>query len=707
MPLVTSGTMSVAPLSSLPTHAILDPLSLFYYSPINTAHRAAAFVRPPATSSTLLPSRLQVDTLTSASSLVQQTHKLTNLQTNPSQPLSNKPQAHITMMNKHCPRSHRGYYREDDDLSVHDGAVQNNKDWSTYRKTDTFIVICAAVVLASIIGGGIAIGVHFATGGSATGTADQASGAHIVPRFPVMQYNAAHTNGTRHSINHTLSDILSTGTPTFCSDDAEETETVTEFMNQTIADVATTIKMTRTQTLHQSAKGTTVSSAEAVNATLSGSSTVSESVPVITQFITTSVTETAYLTATATESQVDSEPMASMSSTSEATPSVETSSADTASVILTKTLTETRVVTSTVQEVVSTFTYTPTTIILSTVTIVSQPSFASSPEAQCSPEVRDHTVYVTVTEAAITSSSFSDRVSPKTSKTPSSAPASEDTETILITYTVTVDGLTPTSKVPIVSSSSDVSKHSTEASSQSKATQVVTEVATQTVYVTVADGATLAFSTAVSSALGHVGTPVLTSTETSQASTATDVVVVTKTVISQVFETVSASPASSSGVETHIVTDTQTSVVTITASGNVQTSLVTVHKNLTATVTQNNTQNSTTGISTDVFRLPSANTTIYITGTPMLHPRPTTDAFPPYPFTNGTVFRPTAPPALPLGSASGSGGSRPPASTTVVVASNAEKRAEPVMFGLDVATGGCKSCTTCLVIFVLGLLVLF
>ncbi|EFQ24867.1 hypothetical protein CGRA01v4_06890 [Colletotrichum graminicola] len=613
------------------------------------------------------------------------------------------------MTNKHCPRSHRGYYREDDDLSVHDGAVQNNKDWSTYRKTDTFIVICAAIVLASIIGGGIAIGVHFATGGSATGSAGHDSGTHIVPRFPAMQYNAAHINSTHHGINSTLSDILPTGTLTLCSDDAEET--VTGFMNQTTADTTTTIKMTRTRTLHQSAKGTTVSSAKAVNATLSGPSAVSESVPIVTQFITTSVTKTAYLTATATESHVDSEPIVSMSSTgvstSEATPSVEPSSADIASVILTKTLTEIHVVTSAVQEVTSTFTYTPTTIILSTVTVDFQPSFTPSLEAQCSPEVQDHTVYVTVTEAAIVSSSSSALVSSKISKTTSSAPDSETTDTILITYTVTVDSLTPISEMPIVSSSYDVPKHSTKTSSRSKATQVVTEVATQTVYVSVADGTTLTFSTAVSSAIGHVGTPALTSTETSQASTATDVVVITKTVTDQVFETVSASPASSGGVETHIMTDTQTSVVTITASDHVQTSLVTVNKNLTATVTQSNTKNSTASIFTDVFRLPPASTTIYITGTPMLHPRPTTDVFPPYPITNGTVFRPTAPPALSFGSSANGSGSRPPASTTVVVVSNAEKRAEPVMFSLDAATGGCKSCTTCLVIFVLGLLVLF
>ncbi|GJC86712.1 hypothetical protein ColLi_09550 [Colletotrichum liriopes] len=703
------------------------------------------------------------------------------------------------MMNKHCPRSHSGYYREDDDLSVNDGAVQRNKDWSTYRKTDTFIAVCAAIVLASIIGGGIAIGVHckhspfgyltllsftdtgkVATGGSATGDVGHGSAAHIVPRFPVMQFNAAHSNGTRYGINSTLSGSSSTGTSSLCSDNAQETEAVTSLTNQTTADVTTTIKMTRTQTFHKSAKGTTVSSAKAVNATLSDSSSSSESVPVVTQAITTSVTETAYLTATATESHGISGPDFSLSSSkastgafiSEATTSqVETSSVDVVSVVLTKTLVETRVVTSTAQEVVSTITYTPTTIIRSTVTVTPQPFVSPSQEAQCSREVRDHTVYVTITETAAPGSSVSTSVSSKAPKTSTSAPAPEAADTIVVTYTVTVDSLTPISKVPVVSSPSDVSKNSTKVSSHSNPTRVVTEVATQVVYVTVADGTT-AFSTAVSSVLGHASTPAH-STETAQAPTATGVVVITKTVIDQVFQTVSASPTPSVDVET----DTQTSVITVTAlpgtpsglprpsksilttlvltdratktvtiggmatvtvrpetstssasghnstrtdtkliteidirtltvtvSGHVQTSLVTVHKNLTATVTQTRANSTAVGISTDVFRLPPANTTVYISGTPMMHPRPTTATFPPYAITNGTVFRPTTPLFQSSGSASGS---RPPTSSTVVVVSNAEKRAEPVMFGLDAATGGCKSCTTCLVIFVLGLLVLF
>ncbi|GKT53709.1 hypothetical protein ColTof4_05875 [Colletotrichum tofieldiae] len=695
------------------------------------------------------------------------------------------------MMNKHCPRSHSGYYREDDDLSVNDGSVQRNKDWSTYRKTDTFIAICAAIVLASIIGGGIAIGVHceyspfgyltllsftdtgkVATGGSATGDVGHGSAAHIVPRFPAMQFNAAHSNGTHYGINSTLSG---------CSDNAQETEAATSLTNQTTADATTTIKMTRTQTFHKSAKGTTVSSAKAVNATLSDSSSSSESVPVVTQVITTSVTETAYLTATATESHGVSGPEFSLSSSkastsafiSEATTSqVETSSVDVVSVVLTKTLVETRVVTSTAQEVVSTITYTPTTIIRSTVTVTPQPFVTPSQEAQCSREVRDHTVYVTITETAVPGSSVSTSISSKAPKTSTSAPAPEAADTIVVTYTVTVDSLTPISKVPVVSSPSDVSKNSTKVSSHSNTTRVVTEVATQIVYITVADGTTVAFSTAVSSVLGHASTPA-PSTETAQAPTATGVVVITKTVIDQVFQTVSASSTPSVDVET----DTQTSVVTITAlpgtpsglprpsksilttlvltdratktvtiggmatvtvrpeastssasghnstrtdtkviteidirtltvtvSGHVQTSLVTVHKNLTATVTQTRANNTAAGISTDVFRLPPANTTVYISGTPMMHPRPTTATFPPYAITNGTVFRPTTPLFQSSGSASGS---RPPTSSTVVVVSNAEKRAEPVMFGLDAATGGCKSCTTCLVIFVLGLLVLF
>ncbi|GKT87847.1 hypothetical protein Ct61P_05697 [Colletotrichum tofieldiae] len=648
------------------------------------------------------------------------------------------------MMNKHCPRSHSGYYREDDDLSVNDGAVQRNKDWSTYRKTDTFIAICAAIVLASIIGGGIAIGVHceyspfgyltllsftdtgkVATGGSATGDVGHGSAAHIVPRFPVMQFNAAHSNGTHYGINSTLSG---------CSDNAQETEAATSLTNQTTADATTTIKMTRTQTFHKSAKGTTVSSAKAVNATLSDSSSSSESVPVVTQVITTSVTETAYLTATATESHGVSGPEFSLSSSkastsafiSEATTSqVETSSVDVVSVVLTKTLVETRVVTSTAQEVVSTITYTPTTIIRSTVTVTPQPFVTPSQEAQCSREVRDHTVYVTITETAVPGSSVSTSISSKAPKTSTSAPAPEAADTIVVTYTVTVDSLTPISKVPVVSSPSDVSKNSTKVSSHSNATRVVTEVATQIVYITVADGTTVAFSTAVSSVLGHASTPA-PSTETAQAPTATGVVVITalpgtpsgwprpsksilttlvltdratKTVTIGGMATVtvrpeaSTSPASghnSTRTDTKVITEIDIRTLTVTVSGHVQTSLVTVHKNLTATVTQTRANNTAAGISTDVFRLPPANTTVYISGTPMMHPRPTTATFPPTP-------SPTAP----------ASGSRPPTSSTVVVVSNAEKRAEPVMFGLDAATGGCKSCTTCLVIFVLGLLVLF
>ncbi|TQN74401.1 hypothetical protein CSHISOI_01069 [Colletotrichum shisoi] len=666
-------------------------------------------------------------------------------------------------MNKNFPRSHRGYYREDDDVSVHEGAIERNKDWSTYRKTDAFILFCAAGVLFTILGGGIAIAAHFASGGSATGSAGQASDAHIVARFPVMPLNTANPTGIHFTTNHTHSNISFTSTSILCADDAEPTETATatKSKNQTATDGTTTIKITRTQTVHKTAEGTTVSSAKPINATLSGSSAHSKSVTVVTQFLTTSVTETAFLTATVTESIV-SESKATMSSgkasssasTSKATSQVETSSADVASVVLTKTLTRTRMATSTVQGVVSTVTHTPTTVIRSTVTVTQQPLVTSSHEAQCSRDAQDHTVYITVTKSDNSSSK-----AVKTSKTTSSTVATPKVTdaTVIVTYTVTVDSLTPISKISKVSSSSVVSKHSTKGvSSSSKTTRIVTQVATQTVYVTVADGTTIAFSTAVSSALGHVGTPVLTSipsTESAQASTATDVVVITTTVTDQVFQTVTAlpsttpesslssksifttvvltdratktvtvgggmatvtvapeKPTASSTVVGHNSTMTSTKVIitqvvrtkTVTISGHVETSLVTVLKNLTSTITLTRVHNATvTSIVTDTARLPRMNTTIHITGTPMMHSRPT---FPPYALTNGTAMRPSPTNFHPSGNLSVS---HPLPTSSAPVISNAEKRAEPIIFGIDAATGGCKSCTTCLVIFVLGLLVLF
>ncbi|GJC95609.1 hypothetical protein ColKHC_04435 [Colletotrichum higginsianum] len=692
-------------------------------------------------------------------------------------------------MNKNFPRSHCGYYREDDDVSVHEGAIERNKDWSTYRKTDAFILFCAAGVLFTILGGGIAIAAHFASGGSATGSAGQASDAHIVARFPVMQLNAANPTGIHFTANHTHSIISFTGTSILCADDSEptETETATESKNQTATDGITTIEMTRTQTVHKTAEGTTVSSAKPINATLSGSSAHSEFVTVVTQFLTTSVTETAFLTATAiataTESIV-SESKATMSSgkasssasTSEATSQVETSSADVASVVLTKTLTRTRMATSTIQEVVSTVTHTPTTVIHSTVTVTQQPLVTSSQEAQCSHDAQDHTVYITVTKSDNSSSK-----AVKTSKPTSSAVATPKVTdaTVIVTYTVTIDSLTPISKISKVSSSSIVAKHSTkEVSSSSKTTRIVTQVATQTVYVTVADGTTIAFSTAVSSALGHVGTPVLTSipsTESAQASTATDVVVITTTVTDQVFQTVSASSTSPVDVETRVETDTQTSLVTVTAlpsttpesslssksifttvvltgratktvtvgggmatvtvtpkkptasssvvghnstmlstkviitqvvrtktvtvSGHVETSLVTVLKNLTSTITLTRVHNATHRDG----HCPPAPDEHYHPHHRHAHDAPASH-LPPYALTNGTAMRPSTTYFHPSGNLSVS---HPLPTSSAAVTSNAEKRAEPVIFGIDAATGGCKSCTTCLVIFVLGLLVLF
>ncbi|WYZ40189.1 hypothetical protein EsH8_IV_000530 [Colletotrichum jinshuiense] len=685
----------------------------------------------------------------------------------------------VKMMSKHNPRSHRGYYREDDDLTVTDGSIQRNKDWTTYRKTDTFIAICGAILAATIIGGGIAIGIHFATGGSATGEVTaQGSAANIVPRFPVMQFNAGSVNGTHYGINNSLSGISATGTPTHCADDTDETGAFTWSANKTSAEATTTtrIQMTRTQTIHKSAQGTTVSSAKAVNATMSNFSTA-ESVSVITEVITTSVTKTAYLTATATSTETNVAPESTASSPSqttstsisEAASQAETSSADITSVFLTKTLTATRRKTvSTVEEAVSTTTFTPTTVIRSTVTVTSGLLSSSSHETQCSPD--DHTVYITVTETVGPISSVTSSVVSKTS-TPSLL-AFKSTDTVMVTYTVTIDSLTPPTKAPAVSPSSGVAENTTTATPHTRGTVIVTEVATQTVFVTVVDGTTVAFSTAVSSALGHAGTPVWTSLSSTRpsASTATSVVMVTKTVTDQVTKVVSAlatpdnvetsvatvtarpsgtvessksilttvvltdsdtrtvtvvpkkhtSPApalNSTRTDTNVVTEVDIRTITVTIGGEVNTSQVTVLKNMTATVTQTEQVAKTAAVTvgesaraynnTTLQFTATVNTTIYITGTPMMHPEPST-LQPPFPITNGTTFffKPTGTATGPQSLSTSTSTSVSVSTSTVVVGSNAEKRAEPVIFGFD-ATGGGKSCTTCLVIFVLGLLILF
>ncbi|KXH41276.1 hypothetical protein CNYM01_04635 [Colletotrichum nymphaeae SA-01] len=494
-------------------------------------------------------------------------------------------------------RDHRGYYREDDDLTVTEGAIRREqKDWSTYRKTDPFILISLAILIATLMGGGIAIGIHFATRGSPNSQVPT-SDSHVVPRFAGMNYNVHGFNGTlTHGINSTLSGLATTGTPTLCEDDADETITVTQFLgNNKTASVDTTItthvQKTLTQTLHKSPMGTTVSSADPVNTTLPGSSVVTQSIPVVTKVLTTSVTETAYHTTTAHQSNVASESsesvISSMSSVEDAPPIVvttvgpfptESSHPEVTSVFLTKTLTQTRKTTiqggplASTEEFSSTTTVTPTTIIKSTIYVTAAP-LSSTTQAQCSHEMEDHTVYVTVTEtftpsAASSSSSVQSKTSKASSKMPSSTASispSTATDTILVTYTVTIDSLYPPTTSSIMSSSSSSEKTSSTLVPASKSTIVVTQVATQTVIVSIGHGTT------VSSQLGHAGTPIFTSLPSSgsaQASTATDVVVLTKTITSNVFKTIgtSSSASSSSSHSADVQTQTQTSIVTVTAS---------------------------------------------------------------------------------------------------------------------------------------------
>ncbi|KAK1640138.1 hypothetical protein BDP81DRAFT_390882 [Colletotrichum phormii] len=494
-------------------------------------------------------------------------------------------------------RDHRGYYREDDDLTVTEGAIQReHKDWSTYRKTDPFLLILLAALIATCMGGGIAIGIYYATRGSPNSQVPTSDSHVVVPRFAGMNYNVHGFNGTQtHGINSTLSGLATTGTPTICEDDADETITVTQFLgNNKTASVDTTIttrvQMTLTQTLHKSPMGTTVSSAKPVNTTLPGSSVVTQSIPVVTEVLTTSVTETAYHTATAHQSNVaseSSESLESSESTIASTSSVEngppiivttggwlpteSSHPEITSVFLTKTLTQTRKTTIhgapliSTGEFSSTTTVTPTTVVKSTIYVTAGP-LSSTTQAQCSHEVEDHTVYVTVTEtftpgAASSSSSVQSKTSKASSKMSSSSVSpSTATDTVLVTYTVTIDSLYPPTTSPVLSSSTSSEKTSSTLVPASKSTIIVTQVATQTVIVSIGHGTT------VSSQLGHAGTPIFTSLSSSgsaQASTATDVVVLTNTITSNVFKTISASSSSHSA---DVQTDTQTSIVTVTAS---------------------------------------------------------------------------------------------------------------------------------------------
>ncbi|KAL0930884.1 uncharacterized protein CTRU02_213619 [Colletotrichum truncatum] len=673
-------------------------------------------------------------------------------------------------------KPHRnGYYAEHDHLAVTDGAIQRKTEhWTAYRKSDACFLTYVILVCATLFAGGVAIAAvlirdHMAPVDNAT----QAAVANIVPRFPAMQFTTGSFNGTQYSANHTQNAVstgistgihISTADPAHCTDETE-TQTSTHITSETSMEQITTIKktLTQTRTLQESVKGTTVSSALAVTGTQSGTTVASQSVDTITEFITSYVTETAIETASVTPTE----------SSGESTSQVQTPSMETTSVFLTKTRTAVKKVTSTVREVVVITTYTPTSIVLSTVTVTPS-EFVSTQthEAQCSPD--DHTVYVTVTKAAELGSSSleSSTVMAKTkivspSSPPSSSPfssspaPSHSTETVLATYTVTVDSLKPISKAPVHSSPSGVSSLITTVISGVEKTLAVTEMATQTVFETVIDGTTVLVSTAVSSVLGTPGTPVWISPS---PSTLHGTATVTKTVTDMVTESLSASAAdvleassttviasSSSALEStqsvfttvylanyetrtltvdgiatitlyideptssalnstnmptktdvDVITEVDINTITVTVDGEVETSVASVPKSTNATLTQmrvvtetgTSTITNTTRIANNTIVQPSGvtvNTTIYITGTPMMHPT-TAVQQPPYPTGNSTV----------LFSSTGTGH---PVSTMPVVVSNAEKRAEP--FGFSAVDRNSMTCQTCLVMFVLGLFVLF
>ncbi|KAF6843279.1 hypothetical protein CMUS01_02252 [Colletotrichum musicola] len=633
-----------------------------------------------------------------------------------------------------------GYCEEHDDLTVtDDGTIRRDrKDWSIYRKSNSCVL--AYVVLMALCIGSAIFACSFVAIKSITenennqaeteGAAQNAQVANVVPRFPVMQLHNGTYNGTHfHGVNNTLT-AISTAIATQCP---EETEV---FISPTSAEATTTLRKTLTQTRTIQKSGTTVSSALAVPVTQSGAFTTSQSINLITEVLTTSLTKTATQTVSSTATESISET---------ATPFQ--SSSVTSSILVTKTSTATRKVTRTVEDAVVTVTYTPTTVVLSTTT-VSHESLSKT-EAQCSPQ--DHTVYITVTKTPGHSSDIpsSSGVVSKTS-TPLISP-SQTTGTVVVTYTVTVDTLKPTSKVPTVSS----------VSSFKKETFVVTKVATRTVFETVVDGTTVTLSTATSDVLGQPGSPVWTSPAPTETSSGRDIII-TKTVTDLVTETLVASSSETSisasssvhkttksifttvlltdratktvtvggiatvtvfpktstststttnSAEVEVITEVDISTVTVTVDGQAQTSVVSVPKNTTATLTQTNlvTKTATSTITgeshinnvTSIQEFATVNTTIYVTGTPMVHPQTTEQ--PLYPSHNmttylgatGTTHRPV------------STTNQPPVATSTmpVQVSSGEKHAEPLVFGA--VDRNSMSCQTCLVLFILGLLVLF
>ncbi|KAF6830047.1 hypothetical protein CPLU01_07568 [Colletotrichum plurivorum] len=634
-----------------------------------------------------------------------------------------------------------GYCKEHNDLTVtDDGTIRHDrKDWSCYRKSNT-CVLAYVFLMALCIGSAIftcsfvaikSIIENENNQAEAEDAAQNAQVANVVPRFPVMQLHNGSYNGTHfHGVNNTLT-AISTAIATQCP---EETEV---FISETSAEATTTLKKTLTQTRTIQESGTTVSSALAVPVTQSGASTTSQSANIITEVLTTSLTKTATQTVSSTVTESISETATQVQSSSVAS-----------SILVTKTSTATRKVTRTVEDAVVTVTYTPTTVVLSTTT-VSHESLSKTEAAQCSPQ--DHTVYITVTKTPEPSSDIpsSSGVVSKTS-TPLVSP-SQTTGTVVVTYTVTVDTSKPTSKVPTVSSISSFKKE----------TFVVTKVATRTVFETVVDGTTVTLSTATSDVLGQPGTPVWTSPAPTESSSGRDVII-TKTVTDLVTETLVASSSETSisasssvhkttksifttvlltdratktvtvggmatvtvfpktstststtttSAEVEVITEVDISTVTVTVDGQAQTSVVSVPKNTTATLTQTNlvTKTATSTITgeshvnnvTSIQEFATVNTTIYVTGTPMVHPQTTEQ--PLYPSHNmttymgatGTTHRPV------------STTHQPPVATSTmpVPASSGEKHAEPLVFGA--VDRNSMSCQTCLVLFILGLLVLF
>ncbi|KAF6817172.1 hypothetical protein CSOJ01_02592 [Colletotrichum sojae] len=633
-----------------------------------------------------------------------------------------------------------GYCEDHDDLTVtDDGTIRRDrKNWSSYRKSNACVL--AYVTLMGLCIGSAVFACSFVAIKSiienennqaeAEGAAQNAQVANVVPRFPVMHLHNGSYNGTHfHGVNNTLT-AISTAVATQCP---EETEV---FISETSAEATTTLKKTLTQTRTIQESGTTVSSALAVPLTQSGASTTSQSANIITEVLTTSLTKTATQTVSSTATESISETATQVQSSSVAS-----------SILVTKTSTATRKVTRTIEDAVVTVTYTPTTVVLSTTT-VSHESLSKT-ETQCSPQ--DHTVYITITKTPEPSSDIpsSSGVVSQTS-TPLVSP-SQTTGTVVVTYTATVDTLKPTSKIPTLSS----------VSSFKKETFVVTKVATRTVFETVVDGITVTLSTATSDVLGQPGTPVWTSPAPTETSSGRDVIItkmltdlVTETLVASSSETsISASSSvhkttksifttvlltdratktvtvggiatvtvfpktstststTTTSAEVEVITEVDISTVTVTVDGRAQTSIVSVPMNTTATLTQTNlvTKTATSTITgeshvnnvTSIQEFATVNTTIYVTGTPMVHPQTTEQ--PLYPSHNMTTY---------LGATGtthqpASTTHQPPAATSTmpVPVSSGEKHAEPLVFGA--VDRNSMSCQTCLVLFVLGLLVLF